>query len=256
MGRNNQENMDIRRIRRLLSETTRIAERASMTGSLQGGGKIAIRQYNAIRNHLQDIGAIPDELFQELDEDEATFDELGVMTGMLDRYLEDEEEGPAEEDGEHDDRKRRRMGRRGGPWGNPEVWRFWSDPQALHELQEMGEIMREHLPELLHLRDKLRGGAPAAPPSPPAPPAPPTPPAPPEPAHWPHPPQQAFHQDPLHAAAGEENERRQRARETAERIQAISGELQREDLDYRERIALAKQLGELSREQAQAGDWQ
>jgi len=27
-----------------------------MTGSLQGGGRIAIRQYNAIRNHLQDTG--------------------------------------------------------------------------------------------------------------------------------------------------------------------------------------------------------
>src|SRR5438067_12929381 len=93
MGKNNSENMDLRKMRRLLRETTRLAERASMTGSLQGGGRIAIRQYNAIRNHLQDEGIIPEDLFQELDEDEATFDELGVVTGMLESYLEDEDDG-------------------------------------------------------------------------------------------------------------------------------------------------------------------
>jgi len=81
MAKNNAENMDIRKMRKLLRETTRLAERASMTGSLQGGGRIAIRQYNAIRNHLQDEGIIPEDLFQELDEDEATFDELGGGAG-------------------------------------------------------------------------------------------------------------------------------------------------------------------------------
>src|SRR6266700_4164161 len=92
------EKIDLRRIRRLLRETTRLAEHASMTGSLQGGQRIAIRQYNAIRNHLQDMGAIPDDLFQELDEDEASFDELGVVAGMLDGYLEEDlDEGEASE---------------------------------------------------------------------------------------------------------------------------------------------------------------
>src|SRR5260221_1909134 len=84
------EKIDLRRIRRLLRETTRLAEHASMTGSLQGGQRIAIRQYNAIRNHLEETGAIPEDLFQELDEDEASFDELGVVAGMLDGYLEDD----------------------------------------------------------------------------------------------------------------------------------------------------------------------
>ena len=244
MGQNN-ENLDIRRIRRLLSETTRIAERASMTGSLQGGGKIAIRQYNSIRNHLQDIGAIPDDLFQELDEDEATFDELGVMTGMLDRYLEEEEEPHIEGPGEPDhERKRRRMGR-GGQWGNPEVWRFWTDPQALRDLQDLGEIMREHLPELLHLRDRMRGGTPPTPPTPPVPPTPPTPPAPPHPNHW------AFHQEPQQPSTEEPNDSRRNAQEIAVQIRTISDALQREDLDYRERIELARQLQRLSMEQAQ-----
>lgn len=252
MGRDSRENLDIRRIRRLLSETTRIAERASMTGSLQGGGKIAIRQYNAIRNHLQDIGAIPDDLFQELDEDEATFDELGVMTGMLDRYLEEEEEthseGPGEPDHERD-RKRRRMGR-GGQWASPEVWRFWTDPQALRDLQDLGEIMREHMPELLHLRVKLRGEEhdPPHPPHPPTPPTPPTPPQPPYPS--------SGYQEPTPAPTEEVNEKRRRARDIAEQIRDISEQLQREDLDYRERIELARQLQGLSMEQAQASDWQ
>ena len=78
MGRNKEESMNIRKIRRLLHETKKIAETASLTGSLQGGARIAIRQYNSIRNHLQETGAIPEDLFQELDEDECSFDELGV----------------------------------------------------------------------------------------------------------------------------------------------------------------------------------
>ena len=73
MGRNKEESMNIRKIRRLLHETKKIAENASLTGSLQGGAKIAIRQYNAILNHLQETGAIPEDLFQTLDEDECNF---------------------------------------------------------------------------------------------------------------------------------------------------------------------------------------
>src|SRR5579871_3770722 len=92
MGAND---MDIKRIRRLLRETARLAEHASLTGSLEKGSKLGIRQYNAIRGHLQEIGAIPEDLFPELDEDESGFDELGVATKLMEGYLDDDDEGEA-----------------------------------------------------------------------------------------------------------------------------------------------------------------
>ena len=86
MGRQESNQPEIRRIRRLLRETVKLAEHASLTGSLDKGSRIAIRQYNHIREHLQEIGAIPEDLFQGLDEDDATFDELGIVCGMLEGY--------------------------------------------------------------------------------------------------------------------------------------------------------------------------
>ena len=44
MGRNKEESLNIRKIRRLLHETKKIAETASLTGSLQGGARIAIHE--------------------------------------------------------------------------------------------------------------------------------------------------------------------------------------------------------------------
>ena len=240
MGRNN-ENEDVRKMRRLLRETTRLAERASMTGSLQGGGRIAIRQYNAIRNHLQDNGVIPEDLFQELDEDEATFDELGVVSGMLDSYLEDEDEGAPDVDGERgpEDREARRgrRGRRHGPfgwaaWCGPEAARMWGDPETLKDLRQMGEELREHLPELLRWRDYVR----ASPghPAPPAPPVPPTPPNPPQPGGW----RNADAADTEHAPAP--------GGQAAEaRIREIARALQQEDLSNSRRMELSRELSDL-----------
>lgn len=246
MGRNNQEEMDLRKIRRLLRETTRLAERASMTGSLQGGGRIAIRQYNAIRNHLQDTGVIPEDLFQELDEDEATFDELGVVTGMLESYLEEDEvsvEVEEEQAGGEGEPRHGRRGRRHGRWdwrafATPEAAGFWSDPQALRDLQRMGEELREHLPELLKWREQMRTGTHPTPPVPPTPPTPPSPPAPPRPANpWENgdaseaqAPPRAFGPDP----------------ELASRIREISEALQSHELDYARRMELSRELADLA----------
>jgi len=79
-------------VRRLLRETGRIAEHASLTGSLEKGSRLAIRQYNAIKEHLQDTGVIPEDLFPELDEDDCGFDELGVAAKLLDGYLDDDDD--------------------------------------------------------------------------------------------------------------------------------------------------------------------
>jgi hypothetical protein len=127
---------DIRRYRRLLRETKRLAEQASMTGSLDKGGRFAVRQYNAVRDHLQDNGVIPEDLFPSLDEDEATFDEIGVACALLDGFL-------GEDDEQEDPRETRRSRHRP---------RFSMGFSFGEELKELGETIREHLPEMIQIK--------------------------------------------------------------------------------------------------------
>ena len=131
MGRSEHQ-PEIRRIRRLLRETVKLAEHASLTGSLEKGGRIAIRQYNHIRQHLQEIGAIPEELFQELDEDETSFDELGIVCGMLEGYLEEDEELLNE-----------------GKIKTGKVQVGMVGVKDLEDLKEIGKVIREGLPDFL-----------------------------------------------------------------------------------------------------------
>ena len=142
MGRTEPIQPEIRRIRRLLHETVRLAEHASLTGSLDKGSRFAIRQYNHIREHLQDIGAIPDDLFQDLDENEATFDELGIVCGMLESYLMDDEEVVD-----------------AGPTHSAKVVGMVG-LKELEDLKEIGKVIRESLPEFL--RKQSHGGVPDA----------------------------------------------------------------------------------------------
>lgn len=142
MGRTEPNQPEIRRIRRLLRETVRLAEHASLTGSLDKGSRIAIRQYNHIREHLQDIGAIPEDLFQDLDEEEATFDELGIVCGMLEGYLADDDEI---QDG-------------GGKNSAKVVGMVGL--KELEDLKEIGKVIRESLPDFL--RKQSPGGLPDA----------------------------------------------------------------------------------------------
>lgn len=138
MGRPESNLPEIRRIRRLLRETVRLAEHASLTGSLDKGSRIAIRQYNHIREHLQEIGAVPVDLFQDLDEDEATFDELGIVCGMLEGYLVEDEEILNE-------------GK-----GPTKVQVGMVGLKELEDLKEIGKVIRESLPEFL--RKHSQGG--------------------------------------------------------------------------------------------------
>ena len=155
--------MDIRRIRRLLRETGKIAEHASLTGSLEKGSRLAIRQYNAIRQHLQDEEVIPEDLFPDLDEDEAGFDELGVAAKLLDGYLEGDDEAESSDNGcGKQKRVEIRLGGSAGIGG-------------LADLKNIGEIIRSHMPEII--REYVP--TPSTPPTPPTPPVAPTPPAPP-----------------------------------------------------------------------------
>jgi hypothetical protein len=150
--------MDVRRLRRLLRETARIAEHASLTGTLEKGSRLAIRQYNAIRDHLENIEEVPADLFPSLDEDEDGFDELGVAARLLDNYLDDEvdAEGPPPKG------KTKHLEFRFGTGG-------FTDGGDLSNLRNIGEIIRSHLPEVL--REHMAAPAPPSAPAPPAPPA-------------------------------------------------------------------------------------
>jgi hypothetical protein len=136
----NQNQLELRKIRRLLQETIRLAEKASMTGSLEGGGRMAIRQYNRIRDYLEENDFIPNDLFQGLDEDNTTFDELGVVTSMLDGYLADEPVPvhPVPPP----------------PPGGPSFSMNFGHQKELEELRALGELIRENMPEWLRARQE------------------------------------------------------------------------------------------------------
>jgi len=82
----------------MLRANVELAERATMTGSLDKGQKPAIRQYNSILNRLQGTGTIPEGLFVPLEED-ASFDDVGVCCTQLAAYLAGTVEEPVAEKG-------------------------------------------------------------------------------------------------------------------------------------------------------------
>ena len=126
-------NREIRRIRRLLRALTDLSKEFSMTGSLEKGARLGIRQYNQLLTYLRDEDIVPENLFSAnyLDEDGTSFDELGVACTLLETYLAEEEE------------EMTAVPQIAAP---PPPAR---DLQELRELRELGELIRERLPEML-----------------------------------------------------------------------------------------------------------
>lgn len=119
------EHVNMKQAKRLLRAITDLAREASMTGSLEKGARIAIRQYNFLLNHLIETEAVPASLFTHLDED--SFDELGVACALLNAYIdEDDAAVPA-------------------PPAPPNMV-LHGDSQELHELRELRDLLRERLP--------------------------------------------------------------------------------------------------------------
>jgi hypothetical protein len=119
---------EIKRIIRLLESTTKMAEHASLTGTLKEGQKVSVRQYNAILELLKNIEEIPSELFPVLEEN-ASFDEVGVACKQLAAYLQEEEE-PAK--------------------SRPRERPFLEDSPIINiggDLKDLGQLIREALPE-------------------------------------------------------------------------------------------------------------
>ncbi|MFQ6041482.1 MAG: hypothetical protein ACE5PV_11550 [Candidatus Poribacteria bacterium] len=118
---------EIRRMIRLLESTAKIAQDASMMGTLKEGSKASVRQYNAILERLKETEEIPDALFPPLEED-SSFDEVGVVCKQLSAYLKEEEEPE----------KTRRS--TGGTYHSPII-------NIGGDLKDLGELIRDALPE-------------------------------------------------------------------------------------------------------------
>src|SRR4051794_874287 len=83
---NQEPEAELRRIVRMLEKTAKLAQDASLTGSLAGGKDFAIRSYNSVLQHLSQSGEVPAALFQPL-ADSASIDDVGFASAQLAEYL-------------------------------------------------------------------------------------------------------------------------------------------------------------------------
>jgi hypothetical protein len=80
---NNEE--QVRAIISMLKATASTAQHASLTGSLQKGRAVAIKNYNGALRRLKALGVVDDGIFEELDES-ADIDEVGFAAEQLAGY--------------------------------------------------------------------------------------------------------------------------------------------------------------------------
>ena len=121
-------NVSLKQARRLLNAITDLARESSLTGSLGGGAKLGIRQYNSLLDRFVEQGVVPRDLFVRLDLEGDSFDELGVSCALLNAYIDDDDPPPA-------------------PTAPSSSVVVHSDSQELRELRELGEILRVRLAE-------------------------------------------------------------------------------------------------------------
>ena len=79
---------EIRRLRSLLLKMMELAEHVEQTGSFEGGVRNSVKRYNAIVERLEELEAIPEEIFHTLDE-KANSGELGAEAMLLADFLND-----------------------------------------------------------------------------------------------------------------------------------------------------------------------
>jgi len=155
----NQEPVDphqeLRRLVALLDKTAKVAEHGSLTGSLNSGKAYAVRSYNSIRQHVVTTGEAPESLFPALPENAGLAD-VGIACAQLAEYL---RAGLPEPPRAHKGSHKGAFLKAGE--GDVII--------SLGDLGDIGEMVRERLPEW------LRGKRQSAPPPPEAPPPPPPP---------------------------------------------------------------------------------
>ncbi len=175
---------------------------------MEKGARASAQQYNQTVQYLEEQGAIPRGFFQQLRED-ASFEEVGVAAAQLAGYIQEDDEPE----------------RRGRPdpssgnvgLGSHNVIFGLGGLRELKELKDLGQILRESMPEWL--RDKIAEKGREA------------------------------------AGAAEKNgatlsEVESRLVEVGARLQAVAEQLRRGDLSDQQRAELAEQLSQLGQEQA------
>jgi hypothetical protein len=136
---------ELRRIVRMLEKTAKVAEHATMTGSLSNGKAYAIRSYNAVVEHLASTMEVPPALFPLLAES-ASLGDVGIASSQLAEYL--------------------RAGLPEAGVGDAVFGRFFNKG----DLAEIAEMAREHVLDQIRRKFRERGHDPAPPPARPAPP--------------------------------------------------------------------------------------
>jgi hypothetical protein len=202
MAENDAARSETQRIRRLLRTIARLAKDASLTGTLEKGAGTAARQYNQVLQHLEQTGAVPAGFFPALCED-ASFDDIGVAAAQLAGYLEGDEESG-----------------RGEPprtIGSNNVNISLGGVKDLKDLKELGQVIREHMPDWLRSRVPGRH-------------------------------EEAEEGGPVNATSLTEIE--SRLAEVGAKLQAVAEQLRRGDLSDGQRAELAEQLSRLGQEQA------
>ena len=127
------EEKELKGVIQMLNTTAKMAEHASMTGSMSEGQKAGIRQYNNVLKHLQETDTIPEGLFVSVEED-ASFDELGVSCSQLAAYLEGMTEEPKVRNG------------RSGNVNAPYINMAGCLPDMIPDMKEMGKMIRNAMP--------------------------------------------------------------------------------------------------------------
>jgi hypothetical protein len=143
---------ELRRIVRMLEKTGKMAEHATMTGSLSNGKGYAIRSYNAVVEHLASTMEIPPALFPLLP-DSASLGDVGIASAQLAEYL-----------------------RAGMPEAG-EGTSFFKSFFNKGELNEIAEMAREHVLEQVRRKFREREAGQGRPEHREPPPPPPPPPA-------------------------------------------------------------------------------
>src|SRR5690349_18315424 len=125
---------ELRRIIPMLERTVNMAEGAALTGAMSGGREFAVRSYHSTGEHPTNTGEAPPRLFAPLPED-ANLDAVGIASAQLAEYL---SAGlPEQADSK---------GKAGPIIGGDGV------VISLGGLGDIGELVREHLPEWLRGR--------------------------------------------------------------------------------------------------------
>ena len=78
---------EVRRILRLLEMTARLIETSAITDQFSGSEERCARQFNNALELLTDLGAVPEGLFEPLDQDDASFGDICFACHQVAAYV-------------------------------------------------------------------------------------------------------------------------------------------------------------------------